>query len=368
MINNIDNDEIKKDVSCENEENEALEVNLPTSVVDEQEPNIVISQEVSVVKSGTKVSRFLDKAMSHKAGIYSIIVLVALLRALTVHLFIIPVGFAPGGITGVAAMLDYGTGINWAIWLFAINVPLLVMSFFLINKAFAFRTGFLIIVTLGFSLLLEFLDHGWGSFFYGIGAIDFSVVMPSEDMAIFSPVAGGLLTAVFVAILLRIGSSGGGVDIMAVAVNKYRPQMGIAWLILLFDVFVIFASFFVYGSNPDSGRSGMDAVVLAFIMIATTAVCLNTLLRGFKSALKFEIITTDPERLSKALMGKLVRGVTKISAVGMYKHENKGLLICIVRKNEIQKVKDVLKEFPETFAYVSTTSEVFGQGFSARGG
>ncbi|MCL2234346.1 MAG: YitT family protein [Firmicutes bacterium] len=368
MIN--DNNIEENDVATDNEIDAPNETKVSeSSEIKLDEDNIVMSPSATTAtQTGTKISRFLDNAMSKNWGIYSIIVLVAVLRAFTVHLFIVPFNFAPGGVTGIAVMIEYGTGINWAVWLMAINIPLLIMCFFLVGKKFAFRTALLTFVTLGISALLEFADsntsHVIGIYVPG-GSIDFSVLMPSYDMVMFAPILGGVLTAIFVVLLLRIGASGGGVDIIGVTVNKYYPRIGFAVFIMGFDIIVITISFFVYGNDPSATRSGMDSVLLAFAMVFTTGLAINFFLRGFKSAIKFEIITTDPEALSKVIMKKLNRGVTKISATGMYRHEDKGLLICIVRKNEIIKVKNILKDYPNTFAYVTPTSEVLGQGFFA---
>ncbi len=68
------------------------------------------------------------------------ILLSGVLRAISVHCFIIPNNFAPGGVTGIATMLQKATGWNSGIFMFAINLPLLVGAFFLINKRFAITT------------------------------------------------------------------------------------------------------------------------------------------------------------------------------------------------------------------------------------
>lgn len=59
------------------------------------------------------------------------------------------------------------------------------------------------------------------------------------------------------------------------------------------------------------------------------------MLQGLKSGYKFEIITEKAEELSAELMDRLGRGVTTLHAEGMYTHQDKTLLICIVRKRQV---------------------------------
>ena len=85
---------------------------------------------------------------------------------------------------------------------------------------------------------------------------------------------------------------------------------------------------------------------------------------GFKTALKFEIITKEPEKLGRDLIEKLGRGVTCIPVRGMYSNDERSMLICVIRKRQLSEFNAILKLYPDTFAYVTNTSEVMGLGFS----
>ena len=116
------------------------------------------------------------------------------------------------------------------------------------------------------------------------------------------------------------------------------------------------ASFFVYDYK-------LTPVLLAFVEMFVSARACDFILNGFKSAVKFEVITTHGDELSAELMEKLHRGVTKVEAVGMYSQDEKSLLICIVRRRQIAQFQKIIRRYPDTFAYLTSTSEVFGRGF-----
>ena len=83
-------------------------------------------------------------------------------------------------------------------------------------------------------------------------------------------------------------------------------------------------------------------------------------MQGSKVALKFEVVTDHPDELSKELIDTLQHGVTVVPAKGMYAHQDRSLLICVVKKGQIEQFKEILKKYPDTFAYVGQVNEIFG--------
>lgn len=291
-----------------------------------------------------------DKTTAHKkptkkqvrAEVISWLLVLAagLLRAFAIHSFITPNNFAPGGVTGLATMLNYVTGWNTGIFLFAVNLPLLVVAFFFISKMFAVKSG----VSLAMSSLLLWLLERFAFFQY-------------TDEPILASIAGGLVGGVGIAILFRAGGSSGGTDIIATIIQRKVKMAGVSWFIFALDSVVVLASFFVYGYK-------LTPVLLAFIEMFCSARASDLILSGAKSAIKFEVITTHPEEISQEVIEKLQHSVTKIDATGMYTRDGKALLICIVRRRQIAQFQKIIHNYPDTFAYISTASEVLGKGFS----
>ena len=91
------------------------------------------------------------------------------------------------------------------------------------------------------------------------------------------------------------------------------------------------------------------------------------LIEGLKFSKAAFIITGKPDELSATLMQELDRGVTGISAMGMYSREAKNMLLCVVARKQIVQLKELAKECdPGAFVIVTDVREVLGEGFIER--
>ena len=85
------------------------------------------------------------------------------------------------------------------------------------------------------------------------------------------------------------------------------------------------------------------------------------MLQGLRSGYKFEIITDSPEELSAEIMTRLGRGVTALHAQGMYTHNDKTLVVCLIRKRQIGELLKILKTQNASFSYSCKVNEVYGK-------
>ena len=104
----------------------------------------------------------------------------------------------------------------------------------------------------------------------------------------------------------------------------------------------------------------LAVLILCLIYCYLSSSISDTILKGGKSAMKFEVVTRQPEELSRQLMQQLRHGVTVLQAEGMYSETPRSLLICVVNRHQIVRFQEILAEFPNTFAYVSTVNETVG--------
>ncbi|MUU12952.1 MAG: YitT family protein [Oscillibacter sp.] len=112
-------------------------------------------------------------------------------------------------------------------------------------------------------------------------------------------------------------------------------------------------SFFVYGCQ-------FEPVILCLIYCYLSSSISDTILKGGKSAMKFEVVTRQPEELSRQLMQQLRHGVTVLQAEGMYSETPRSLLICVVNRHQVVRFQEILARFPDTFACVSSVNETWG--------
>ena len=271
------------------------------------------------------------------------------LVALSSYCLIAPNNFAVGGITGVAIILEKATNgkIPQSVSIFSINFPLLFISFFVVKRKFALLS--LANVTLQ-SVFLSLMEN------LGMPRLIF-------EEKIFAALAGGIGIGTAIALAFKIGGSTGGMDVIAVIVQKEFPAPSIAWMLFILNCIVIASSFFVYRVPGDATQSILPLIMAACEQYVESKAN-DTITNGFHSAIEFRIITDKPEKMALEIISRLGRGVTSVPATGMYTHETHSMLICVIHRRQINTFRKLLKEVdPDSFAVMSGVSQVLGLGF-----
>lgn len=271
---------------------------------------------------------------------YPVIVFSALLLAIAYNIFVFPNQFAPSGLPGIATILQYLFEFKVGYVTLIINIPLLIAVYFFVGRGYALRSG---VFTLVFSTMLLVLDE-----------IDLSrFAYATENSAILAPIAGGVISGFCYGIVMRRNGSTGGTDLVAALVNHRWSEFNVLWIIFAINAAVAALSYFVYDFQ-------LEPVILCLGYCFMSSKVSDIMLKGFKEAVKFEIITDSPRELEQALMETLHHGVTELPAVGGFTHSDKTLLICVVNKRQIVQFQRIIARYPGTFAYLSTVKETMG--------
>lgn len=271
-----------------------------------------------------------------------------IVRALAIYIFVTPNEFAPGGINGIAVLLEAVTHVNSGYYLIALNVPLFFVAFFLLGKSGAVISTLSMLLTSGLLIVFDYIP--------GMTEIRYA----PEYNAILASIAGGVLLGLALAIMLRSCGTSGGTTVLASLVNKKFRNLSVSAMTSAFDACVVLASFFVYHQG-EPFTAKLDPVLLALISLLVTSKICDFVLQGFKVAYRFEIITDRAEELAKEIMERTHHGVTELNATGMYSHEGRELLVCVIRKRQIGELQRILRRYPGTFASFSPVSEVYGK-------
>lgn len=268
----------------------------------------------------------------------------ALCMALSYKLFIFPNNFAPSGVGGIATMIQYVFKFNAGYLNLLINVPLLIIAWKLVDREFVVKTA---LFTLCFSGFLMLFDH------LGLDFSKFAYHTETGTSTILAPVAAAVINGAMYGFSLRVHGSCGGTDIVSFCIRHYHPEFNVTSIGFVLNVIIAVASYFVYGFK-------FEPVICCILYVFVLTVIGNNVVRGSQSALKFEIVTADPESMAKDLMEQLHHGVTLLPAEGAYTHEQKSLLICIVNKHQIADIQAIIGKYPGSFAYITAVSETMG--------
>ena len=160
----------------------------------------------------------------------------------------------------------------------------------------------------------------------------------------------------------RRNSSTGGADIIAKYVSKKDPLLNFFWINFAINAVIACVSFFVYAERDASGALQLDfkPVCLCLLYCLLSSIVGNAIIKGSKSAYKFIIITSHADEIDAEILSKLKHGATRIQATGAYSNASRDVIICVVNKRQIVEFRDILKKYPDTFAFVETVNETLG--------
>ena len=268
--------------------------------------------------------------------------LLAILNALCYELFIFPNDFAPAGVGGIATMVQYVFRFDAGYLNLAINIPMLIVAWFVLNREFVLKTA---IFTLCFSVALTLMNKlDFSRFYY---------FTESGTSNVLAPVAAGAVIGFLYGTSVRLHGSTGGVDVISAFVRNRKPEYNMMWVSFSINAVIACISYFVYDFR-------FEPVICCLVYCLVSTTVADRVLKGYDAALKFEIVTERPEELSKDLMDNLHHGVTVLAAEGAYTHLHKNLVICVVNKHQIVDVERVISRYPGSFAYITAISETVG--------
>lgn len=275
----------------------------------------------------TKKKFLTDAALLAAAGMIS---------AFTMHIFVYPNSFAPTGIDGICAMLQYVTKIS-AGWLFMlINIPMLAVAFFVLSKEYAVKALIFTLLQSGIVLILEALD------FYRYHA----------QQMILPPVFAGIALGFRLALMLKINSATGGIDVIASIFSKKKPELKFEFVLFLISIAILTASFFVYGN--------LESVLFGIVFAWINSKIIDVTGSIGKEAVEVKIITDNEEAFREDILKRFKHGATVLNAKGLYSESDKIVLICIIQKRQCEAFKRYLSGKPGVFAVFSKADDVVG--------
>ena len=263
----------------------------------------------------------------------------------SLYVFVIPSNFSPSGVDGISTILYEITGINIGWFKLVINLPLMIIAWIFLKKRYVlYVMAFTLIDSFGV-IILEKID------FYTFIPMGLSVgeqVGYRVISSIFSGVALGICTG----LMLKIGCSTGGIDIIACLVNLKKPNFNVEKIISIICYIVILCSYFVYWDLT----SILLSIIQIFVFEWTTA----SILRKERYAVEVKIITKNPDVIRHEILNKYQHSATIVNAVGMYSGETYSMVITVLNSKNMNDFMNTMKEHTDTFVYFSDGVKVQG--------
>lgn len=284
---------------------------------------------------------------------YLMIALGCFVMTISMNLFLIPYKLAPGGVSGLSTVIYYMMDESMSVGLLMLifNIPIFLSGYKSRGRQFLIRSLF-------GAILLSFMIDGTSTFFNWL--LKECFVKFDESMAIpdllLNALIGGLIMGVGLGIVLKEDATTGGTDLVASIIKKLFPKFSIGQYLLFIDGCVIVFSAIVFRSV----KIGLYAALSLYVSSKT----IDAYLEGIRFAKSLLIISDRSEEIARKLLNDVDRGVTGLKGVGMYSKQDKTVLLCVVKREEIPIVKDIVKEYdPNAFVLLLDVREVLGEGF-----
>lgn len=263
------------------------------------------------------------------------ILLGSLITAVGLNTLQIPNRIAAGGAAGIATIVYHLTGMEPGLILFMINVPLLVLSGFIIGWRFSW-----------FSVLGGLATSAW--------VYVTRDLLPWTQDPILGAIYGGVVTGLGIGIVFRSRGSTGGTDLAASILHRLTG-LSIGQALLMIDVLIVGGAGYIFG--PD-----LAMYALASIFVTTRTI--DFVLEGLSAVKALLIISDQEEAIAKTIITELERGVTYLHSEGGYSRKTRKTILVVVSRSEIITVKTLVKELDsKAFVIVMNAHEVLGEGF-----
>ena len=266
----------------------------------------------------------------------------SLIYSAGVHIFTAPNDIAPGGIVGIATIINHFDNFPIGTMYAIMNLPVLILGFIFLKRGMMIKTIVsVIVITAATDFLLENLPEYVGD---------------EGDM---------ILVAIFGAVMLGVGlglvyvrdATSGGSDIITRILHKKMPHYSLGKIMLVFDGAIIIVAMIVF----QSVEAGLYAIITMYVKTHVVDMILYGNLEG---KLLF-IFSNKYEEITQKIISEQKRGVTLLSGRGAFSGDKREVICCAVHKNQYVKIKRLVNQIdPKAFIVITNAGEVLGAGFS----
>lgn len=275
--------------------------------------------------------------MIRRAEHIVLIFLGSILYAVGIALFLNPNDLAPGGVTGIAILVNRFTGVETGTLLFLLNIPILMLGIWKFGWKFTISTIYSLAVTTVFTNYLE-----------PLGAI-------TQDRLLAS-IVGAAVIGFGMGIIFKCQATTGGMDIIVKILRQKYPYMKTGSLYFILDLVVVAAAGVVFGN--------IESAIYAGIAVFVSMYALDFVLYGKDGARLLYIISDHTDEITKRLLSQAQVGVTILYGEGAFQNKDKRIAMCVADKKKSLVVEEIIKEIdPEAFLIITSANEIYGKGY-----
>lgn len=252
------------------------------------------------------------------------------------NIFIAPNKLVPGGVSGIAVIINGIFNTDYATTIFILNIFLLIMSYILLGKE---KTRASILGSIVFPIFVRATEY-----------LNVWLQIDTSNM-LLSALSGSILFGIGAGLIFRAGFTTGGTDIVNQILSKYL-KITLGKSMLLSDGLIVLASGFFFG---------IKIMLYSVLVLYIISLISDRIILGISDSKMFLIVTEKDEEVKEYILKTLNHGVTIFKGKGGYKTQNEDVLMAVLPTKDFAQLREGIKEIDKTAFYIITdTYEVFG--------
>lgn len=254
-----------------------------------------------------------------------------------IGLFLDPNELAPGGIVGIAVITSHSIGGETGTWYFLLNIPIILLGWWKFGRKF---------------IVYSFYAIALNSIFTNL----FGMLPSVTDNLLLAAIAGSILVGTGIGLVLRIGATTGGMDIIIKIIRRKYRFIKTSTLFLTIDLIIVIASGIVFRD--------FNTAMYAFVTVILNGRVLDFILYGNDEARLIYIVSDKQDIILKRILEEMDIGATVLKGRGAYSKHEKEIIMCVVKKRRMPRLEEIVKqEDQRAFMIVSSASEIYGEGY-----
>lgn len=261
-----------------------------------------------------------------------------ILNGISVAMFTAPNRIAPGGVTGIATIINFLFGLPIGTGAMLINIPLLLVAYKILGRRFTLLTlKSTFIMSLFIDLCAMFLP-------------------PYQGNLLLAAMFGGATGGIGLGLVFMRGSTTGGTDILCRLAKLKFPHMPFGKVLLVLDGFVIVAAAVVY--------QNIESALYALVTILASSKMIDMILYGLDKGKVVYVVSACNREIAKAIIEEMDRSATLLKSVGAYSQKDQEMLMCAVRDDQYPLLKKIVLQIDKNaFMIVADAGEILGEGW-----
>jgi uncharacterized membrane-anchored protein YitT (DUF2179 family) len=270
-----------------------------------------------------------------------LILLGCVITGLAYALFLIPHHFVPGGVSGIAIILNYFAALPVGALIIVLNVPVFLLGLKTMGKKYVLNSLAGMVVS---SVFIDLFNR--------------VLKIPSAtDNPILASIYGGVMLGIGLGIVFRGRASTGGSDIIGMILSKYTG-MSLGYGIMVTDFVIISASGFALHS--------LEAPLYGYLVLFLSTKVIDMVLEGWNYSKLVIITSTRTSEIADYILRGLDRSGTALRSRSLYLNREGEIILTVIHRKQLADLRNFIKKTdPEAFVIINDTYDVLGKGFKS---